>query len=325
MNKTEIGERKNKEITEWLRRPIAKGDKVNVDVPYTKNETVKVGGRNTIRPVHANATSYGTVIEVGEDDKLGTIYQVRTESFSKPFNACGVPDGWTGPGGRYGDEWYIAAWVTPDTSHIGADPFVDAPDIRFYNKNIECVLMQANYGKRTYDFMEPEYDKLNSGTSIGKTYGGVDFNPYVTDKNGKRRHYQRDLVWTQQQKQDLIQTVYSGGEIGKFVFRYNPWSSIERQAAECGHGFNWDCVDGKQRFHALLEFVQNKFPDVYGYYYRDLSHRAQRRFLNYGKLSFGELGEGTTDRQTIMAFLHVNVKGTPVSAEHIQTVKDINV
>ena len=311
-------------VREWLDRPIQVNDWVDIAVPYTEMVREKVKGKWTDVPTRKVKTGHGTVIAVQKDKAYGLLIQVKTESWSLPSSPSGVPDGWKGPGSGYGEPWLIEAWVTPNTDHLGADPFVESPDIRFFNQNIDSLLHRACYSRYNETFDEPEYKRFKENEKL--TYGGVNFNPYIkklTSKGIEKVYYQRDLVWTTEQKQDLIQTIYNGGEIGKFVFRYRRFEHVEEQALETGHGYNWDCVDGKQRFHAILEFVQNKYPDRYGNYWRDLSNRAQRRFLNYDKLSFGELGEGTSDRQTIMAFLHVNVKGTPVSAEHIDKVEAI--
>lgn len=318
--KTNMQTQKEIEIQAWLDRPIRSGDNVNIVVPYSASERVKVKGKWTDNVIYKVKNGYGTVTGMDVDKALGKIIRIKTDSWSRPNNAVGIPKDWSRPS-EYGDEWYLAAWVTPCTMHIGSDPFVEGPDIRFQNLDIEGLFMKAGYGYRDDTYDKPKMESLKSGG----TYGGCNFDPYVIDSEGKRKHYQRGYVWTEEQKRDLISTIYAGGEIGKFVFRYKSWEALEKQAKEDGHGYNWDCVDGKQRFHALLEFVQGKFADEYGNCWKDLSERAQRKFMRYCKLAFGQLDEGATDGDTIAAFLHVNVKGTPVSKEHINDVKNIKI
>ena len=187
--------------------------------------------------------------------------------------------------------------------------------ISFYNQDLWQILFKAGYGKRTDDFSQIETDN---------GYGRVNFNPFVIDANGNRQYYQRDLVWTLEQKQLLIDSIYQGIEIGKFLFRYNAWERMKQEEKETGVSHSWDCVDGKQRFFAILDFLQNKFPDSYGNYWSDLSADAHRRFLNYPNLSYGELPESATDEDVIDNFLTLNFTGTPMSKEHIEYVKSFN-
>jgi hypothetical protein len=204
----------------------------------------------------------------------------------------------------------------------GSNPFTkEKRRVDFYNKDIASLLFTAAYGRKSDDFNAPEY---REPLKNGGTTGGVNFNPYVIDANGEKQYYQRDLVWTLEQKQLLIDSIYNGIEIGKFLFRYNDWNKIVAQVEEGGHGYNFDCVDGKQRFFTILHFVQNKFPDSHGNYWSDLSNIAQRRFLSFGNLSYGQLSDHATDDDVINNFLTLNFTGTPMSKEHIDYVRSFN-
>jgi hypothetical protein len=85
-----------------------------------------------------------------------------------------------------------------------------------------------------------------------------------------------------------------------------------------------DVVDGKQRIGALLDFVNDKFPDLHGNYYSDLSNKAQHKFLNSDVISYASLGESATDEDVIETFLMVNFTGKIMSQEHIDYVKEIS-
>src|SRR5713101_5010606 len=71
------------------------------------------------------------------------------------------------------------------------------------------------------------------------------------DKLYKRRDridmpdYQREEVWTEDQKRRLIDTILRGWHLPKFYFRKIDESSFE-------------CVDGQQRLAAIIEFYDNK-------------------------------------------------------------------
>lgn len=323
---------KEQAIKDWLARPMQLQDKVNARVPYIKYDRVKGAyGRYSDVQTRVSKNTIGKIVAINDDDRLGKIYLVRVNSWSLPANPIGVPDGWHGPSVSFdvehSDVWMIESWLEPNTDALGADPFQEAPRIRFFNQDIDSILGRAGYDSYSGDFSAPTKKNL---VGVGKfddgtTYGGVNFNPFVIDVDGVRQYYQRGLEWAEEQKRDLIHTIYMGGDIGKFVFRYRKFSDLEALAKSDGHGFNWDCVDGKQRFFTILEFLQNKFADEHGNYWRDLSKKAQRKFLNYDRFAFGELDENSTDAEAIAAFLHVNVKGTPVSAKHIDKVKSIKV
>jgi uncharacterized protein with ParB-like and HNH nuclease domain len=151
----------------------------------------------------------------------------------------------------------------------------------------------------------------------------INFDPYVIDSNGEKQYYQRGLVWTLEQKQLLIESIYNDIEIGKVLLRYNNWSRMKKEESETGTMYSYDCVDGKQRLNTLFGFVNNEFPDSHGNYWDDLSGNAQRRFFNYSNLSLGELSENATDEDVIDNFLTLNFTGVPMSQNHIEYIKSI--
>lgn len=97
------------------------------------------------------------------------------------------------------------------------------------------------------------------------------------------------------------------------------------QMKETGHAYNFDCVDGKQRMHAIIDFVAGRFKDLRGNYFSDLSDYSQRKFFDYSHLAMGTLPENATDKDVIAAFLTLNFTGAPMSAEHIAHVQSIRV
>lgn len=80
---------------------------------------------------------------------------------------------------------------------------------------------------------------------------GLDLNP----------DFQRDYVWTQQQKIDYVEWGFRGGRSGMDIFFNCPnWN-----------GFNAGVitiVDGKQRLQAVLDFMHNEIP-AYNIYFKD--------------------------------------------------------
>ena len=319
-----IQNKKHIDIARRLTEPIEVGDEVEVKIPHTTVTRVKKGRKIVEEIKTGTYTTRRTVLDKfygkGIDDY---VYKLdRDDYWSVPFGAETAVEGYVLP---YSDNgvWVFSNWITHCVDHIGEDPFLPAPDIRFYNVDIDSLLSRCGYGRRRDDFLEMEREDVLEGEDVIGTYGGANFDPYVIGERGVEVHYQRGYVWNDEQKSDLISTIYRGGEIGKFVFRYRSWKDLMNEVKRCGHGYNRDCVDGKQRFAAILGFVRDEFRDEHGNRFSDLSNSAQRRFLCYDKISYGEMNERCTDADTLAAFLHVNNKGTPVSAEHVKYVSNI--
>jgi hypothetical protein len=296
-------------------KPIEVGDYVLIQIPYTRTET-KTEGRGkkkTTTQVEINEVFNfeGTVIAI-----IDGSYKVRNYSTRIPYE---IKDVLASGYDHRSEGWVLAnpEYVSPTFYDCGSKPFAkEKHRISFYNQELASILFKAGYGRRSDDFSKMENED--------RDWAKVNFNPYVIDKNGNKQFYQRDLVWTQEQKQLLIDSIYNGIEIGKFLFRYNSWSRMQKEKTETGEMHSWDCVDGKQRFFAILEFLQNKYPDSYGNYWNDLSPNSHRRFLDFANLSYGELGENATDEDVIDNFLTLNFTGVPMSKEHIEYVRSFN-
>ena len=108
------------------------------------------------------------------------------------------------------------------------------------------------------------------------------------------------------------------------VLRKRSWEWVTKQIDMGNKEVSfWDVVDGKQRLNALSRFVCDKFKDLHGNYFSDLSDWAKNEFLDSMVVSYGELGEGSSDEDVIATFLGVNFTGVPMTQEHIDYVKSI--
>jgi hypothetical protein len=108
------------------------------------------------------------------------------------------------------------------------------------------------------------------------------------------------------------------------VVRKRSWEWVTQQIKNGNDEVSfWDIVDGKQRLNALVRFVCDKFKDSRGNYFSDLSEWAQNKFLDSMVIAYAELGETATDEDVIETFLGVNYTGTPMTKEHIESVKSI--
>lgn len=292
---------KQEQIEAKKLKPIEVDDFVAIKCDYTKIVTGYDGkgkNRKFITTTHQDTfSSQGTVLE-----DMGDKFLIKVSSVSVPLELSGKVDK-----NYIGREAVIIAlkeFVFPTFLECGANPFCkEKRRVNFTNKDIQSLFWMNNR----------DYDSCNR----------VNFNPFVHDKDGNKIYYQRDFVWTLEQKQLLIDSIYNDIEIGKFLFRYNSWDRLQRVKKEVGQEYSWDIVDGKQRLGTIYSFTNNEFPDRYGNYWDDLSGHAKRRFKNYGNLSYGELPESATDEDVIDSFLTLNFTGTPMSQEHIEFVKSI--
>lgn len=111
-------------------------------------------------------------------------------------------------------------------------------------------------------------------------------------------------------------------DCGKIVVRKYDYSELE-DIEDPNKCYFVDIVDGKQRLSTLLEFVNNGFPDYNGYYFKDLSKIAQRRFGSSQAVGYAEFNGKVSDKDILNQFLLVNHTGKPQSKEHIDFVKSL--
>lgn len=165
------------------------------------------------------------------------------------------------------------------TYHIGYDPFPKQKDlILSLNFTLKSVLFEL-------DIIKKGREKYKEGDV---TIEECNWNPYVFI-NGEKRYYQRDFVWTEDDKKNLIDSIYNNIDCGKILIRKRSFKEIATQVkkGETEVAFN-DIVDGKQRLKAMKDFMENKFTDSNGYFYKDLSNAAQQRLVNHQLFSYSE-------------------------------------
>jgi hypothetical protein len=196
---------------------------------------------------------------------------------------------------------------------------------------IHCFGTKEVYGKPT-EYSEEQIvcwhqlDKLNAQTDTSFTvpiayrmnqsnreidgllsivfsdYAGVDFSP----------EYQREYVWSQEDKEKLIDSIFNNITIGLFVFAKRPYED---------YGKMYEVIDGKQRLTALVEFYEDRF-HYKGVYYSQLSFRDSNHFRTYG-ISMGVLSENSTQKEKYAAFLAVNTFGKVMDQSHLDSVKKV--
>ena len=175
----------------------------------------------------------------------------------------------------------IWEWVRifPLTSYSKGTPLRVKDDIQinFYNNDISSLLSKVYHA-------------------------GVNFNP----------QYQRDLVWTMDQKLSLLDSIFNNIDIGKFTFIKHEFDQ-DRQ-------FYYEILDGKQRLTTICEYYEDRFAWK-GKRFSELYFEDAHHFTGFSVVQ-GEVGE-ITEQQIYKLFIKMNTSGTPVSQEHLDKIKSL--
>jgi len=200
------------------------------------------------------------------------------------------------------------------TGNIGSDFFpINKDRIANINFTLESILFSLGL----YGGKDNKYE-----TQKGIPIKSCNWNPFIIDHTGEKVYYQRPFVWSVEDNQNLIESIYQNVDCGKILVRLRSWQEAENMGEEA----SWkDIVDGKQRLNAMRGFINNEFADNYGNYWDDLSYMAQHKMLNHQLFSYSELPENSKDEDVVRQFLKLNFCGVPQSKEHIDFVKSINI
>jgi hypothetical protein len=125
--------------------------------------------------------------------------------------------------------------------------------------------------------------------------------------------YQRDYVWNEKDKEELISSIFDGVEIGRFVIKRREWKNVG--------DYGYEIVDGKQRLNAICEFFTGKFK-WNGKYFHELNKQDINRFKQVG-ISVCELRENVTREELLDIFIRINSFGKIMSKEHLDKIKEM--
>lgn len=169
-------------------------------------------------------------------------------------------------------------------------------------------LRRLEYGYTS--FTSNENIRLNySNTSVESLLSkhllfGVDFNP----------DYQRELVWDDKDRELLLDSLFMGADIGRFVFR------VKDDDETALNGPFYEIVDGKQRMLALLDFYADRYP-YKGAFFSDLSAKDRYTFKNASVSTADVRNLGKKD--TLRLFIMLNRGGRPVSEKIIRKAEEM--
>ena len=117
--------------------------------------------------------------------------------------------------------------------------------------------------------------------------------------------YQRDYVWTLEDKQRLIRSIFNRMDIGKFVFLERPYPEHRLEV-----------VDGKQRLNAILDFTQGRFP-YEGKTWFQISRSDKSDFEDLMVQSCTLHSDKVSKSDILWLFLSINTGGVPQTEEHV--------
>lgn len=171
-------------------------------------------------------------------------------------------------------------------------PLDDDKDTRFAKR--DSALSRLHYSNRNmYSLLSFHY------------LFGVDFKP----------DYQRGSVWDEEDREKLLDSIFAGREIGRFVFKQLPFNRTNDD------GNYYEIVDGKQRMLTLLAFYENRFP-YKGAFYNDLSALDKNWFMD-ASIGVAELDQNTTRAEVLEVFLALNEGGKPVAKEVLDHAREL--
>lgn len=132
-----------------------------------------------------------------------------------------------------------------------------------------------------------------------KLKGYLDLNP----------DYQRYLVWTEEQKEDLLTSIFQLKNTGILTI-----------IRDCK--MDYEVLDGKQRLSTLFDFMEDKFR-YKGKLFSELS-LIDRTTVECTQLQYAQIesSKDLTTAEKVELFIDFNTKGTQVSEEHIQELKN---
>jgi hypothetical protein len=127
---------------------------------------------------------------------------------------------------------------------------------------------------------------------------GLDLNP----------DYQRGHVWTMEDKVKLIDSIFKGVDIGKFVFIRRDYGTDEHL---------YEILDGKQRLTAIMEFREDRFR-YNGLLYSEL-HPHDQSHIEFYSIATADVSNPTKE-QIYNYFLKLNTGGKPMDVAQLEKV-----
>lgn len=180
-------------------------------------------------------------------------------------------------------------------------------DKEYKNSNISEI---NRFGQLTI-WKGQEIEIVKVDTDLSKMY-----RKYAEEEIDLNPEYQRELVWTDKQKQDYILAIL------KQRAKITP--VIIEKLTEQGTVL-YEILDGKQRLTALFDYIDNKYPLKTGEYFKDLSAKDMnvitRARVSYTRITSYKECDVPLDFK-LAYFLEINALGTKITDEHIEKIEN---
>lgn len=148
---------------------------------------------------------------------------------------------------------------------------------------------------------------IPSGISIQEIYRRYRENQIIVN-----RRYQRKLLWTEQEKVCLIDSILKGYPIPLILFA----ESTDDTGKQC-----YEILDGMQRLNAIMGFLENEF-SLDGRYF-DTNQLARAKQAEKEGLFTGYLGQDVLDPKICANFLDYQLAVTSYKVSDLKTVYEI--
>lgn len=222
--------------------------------------------------------------------------------------------------------------VTYNGIEINNEQALELIDLLPRDKNVLAEDIFYKYTTIGKQFVEKPYWKRISKTVVFldgvrdfvRTFPILDFDIVVETPNNGKLPLQRDLVWSDSQKQSFIMAILNGVRVGNI--------SAIRIWGDCGDIVSYQIIDGKQRLTTFNDFITNKFAIKIGaenLFYNDLpiflKYRIDRFCFDGDLLSnqfyVGDNKFELSDSDKIDWFYRINFSGTQMDIEHFNKFK----
>jgi len=147
--------------------------------------------------------------------------------------------------------------------------------------------------------------------------------------------YQRDYVWSEEDKDSLIESIFDRVPIGSVLLtrhagynypndhtlrKYKTLAGIDVEVEVC-NDYTISIVDGQQRLTTIVDFVMDNRP-FKGQYFSQLNIKDIREFDNAPITYWLLKEEETTQKETLRLFLQCN-RGVSQTPAHLQKIRDL--
>ena len=146
-------------------------------------------------------------------------------------------------------------------------------------------------------------------------------------------NYQRDYVWSEENKDALIESIFDGLDIGAFLLVRNhgylhegdktlrTYRTLDQRMVQvpAEEDYSVSIVDGQQRLTTICDFVQDRRA-YKGIYFSQLHWRDQIEFMQKS-VSFRIINEEQTNKKEILRMFLQSNRGVPQAPEHIAKIQ----